>query len=657
VCVAPDGSLFVADFYNHIAGGRNLSQPWRGRIYRVLPKGHDGTYRVPKVDLATADGLVAALGSPCLAVRASAILKIKELGPEAMRMLTPHAKDANAMLRARVLFQLARLGEEGRDHVKAALTDPNPSIRVVAIRGLRQNGADMVTVAKQLSKDPSPQVRRELLIALRDAEPTAARDVLITLANQYDGQDRFYLEAVGIAFRGRGTSLVPALIESWPKDEWSRRVAGLLWVLGPPEALPRFVAVASDRQRDVSGRLIAVEALGGLSDIKAGEALASLLSTDATPELVQPMLQLLAMNTRGPWKGLSRNAGLQPALERLLSNPRLRADAIAVSRNLGTRPLAQWMLSQPFPSPKGTGFSKSLPPESLDKPELERDWTRAQPRPDGVVDVAAQRSPNTAVVAYAVSLVNAKTAGDGRLWVGSSGGIKLWVNGKLVHEKAGSRELAARQDVVPVRFEAGVNRILVKAEQKPTGWSFVVELDNSDNRLPETTDAALPKIAVSPGQRLDPKQLPPDRELLALKGDANRGRQVFLRSKANCASCHKVNGEGGANGVGPALDGIGVKMGRDAILSEILRPSQSIAPQYYQWTILTKKGTTSTGVIVEESAERMVLKDAQGNATTVVVADIEERTRSDVSIMPELLVGELSRQDLADLLQFLADLK
>jgi putative heme-binding domain-containing protein len=303
------------------------------------------------------------------------------------------------------------------------------------------------------------------------------------------------------------------------------------------------------------------------------------------------------------------------------------------------------------------GFATAYPPETLEKPELERDWTRAQPRPDGVVDIMAQRTPNMAVVAYAATLVNAKSAGDSRLWIGSAGGIKVWVNGKLVHDKPGPRELLARQDAVGVRFEAGVNRILVKTEQTAAGWGFILEVDNADNRLPEVTDSSLPKIAQTPGQRLDPKQLPPDRELLALKGDAGRGRQVFLRSKANCASCHKVKGEGGEAGVGPALDGIGAKMGKDAILSEILRPSQSIAAPYYQWTILTKKGAALTGVIVEESAERVILKDAQGKATTVAVADIDERSRSDVSIMPELLVGELSRQDLADLLQFLAELR
>src|SRR5262249_6956177 len=114
---------------------------------------------------------------------------------------------------------------------------------------------------------------------------------------------------------------------------------------------------------------------------------------------------------------------------------------------------------------------------------------------------------------------------------------------------------------------------------------------------------------------------------------------------------------GGATGVGPALDGLGVKMSREAILTEILRPSQSIGQQYVVWTVQTKDGKTATGIIVEDQPERLVLKDALGKSTTIRKTDIDERTRSDVSRSPELVAGELTRQGLADLLQFLADLR
>jgi len=661
VAVAPDGSLFVADFYNHIAGGRDLSQPLRGRIYRLIPRGHDGSYRVPPLNLATPGGLIEALGSPNLARRARAILRIKELGPEALPVLVPHAKSPDRVLRARVLFQLGLLGGEGQRHVRAALADPDADIRIVAIRSLKQNGADMSAVATALVKDPSPQVRRELLLSLRQSEPPVgtveeARDVLIALANQYDGQDRYYLEAVGIAFRGRESSLTPTLMQSWTKGEWNRRVAGLLWVLGPPEALPTFTAIALDSKREPAARAIAIEALGGLNDPRAGGALAHLVAEDHPQELLRKSLSLLARKLPGPWRGLTKGpdaSKLADAAIRLVKDPALSLEAIALSRALGTRPLAQWMLSQPFPS----SGAKSHSPETSEKPEQTRDWTRARPNADGAIDVAAQHVPRTGVSAYAVTLVSAREEFSTRLWVSSSAGIKIWLNNKLVHEHAGQRPLAARQDSVLVTLGAGVNRLLVKADSGAKGWVYIVELEDPLGRAPEITEQALPKISAPASERLDPKKLPPDRELLALKGNPERGRQVFLRSTANCANCHKIKGEGGATGVGPALDGLGVKMSREAILAEILRPSQSIGQQYYVWNVQTKDGKTTAGIIALEQPDRLLLKDAQGKVFTIRKQDIEERNRSDVSLMPELLAGEFTRQELADLLQFLAELK
>src|SRR5207248_2714410 len=57
-------------------------------------------------------------------------------------------------------------------------------------------------VRQQLRKDAeraSTPVRREILLALRSTDPTFAREIILPLASKYDGKDRFYLEAIGIA--------------------------------------------------------------------------------------------------------------------------------------------------------------------------------------------------------------------------------------------------------------------------------------------------------------------------------------------------------------------------------------------------------------------------------------------------------------------------
>ena len=52
MCVAPDGSVILADWYDPGVGGHGMGDRTRGRIYRVTPKGHKG-YKVPEVKLET----------------------------------------------------------------------------------------------------------------------------------------------------------------------------------------------------------------------------------------------------------------------------------------------------------------------------------------------------------------------------------------------------------------------------------------------------------------------------------------------------------------------------------------------------------------------------------------------------------------------------
>lgn len=71
VCVAPDGSIFVADWYDRGVGGHGMGDPTDGRIYRITSKGHKG-YTVPEVKLEkpktvreAQKGILATLDSPC----------------------------------------------------------------------------------------------------------------------------------------------------------------------------------------------------------------------------------------------------------------------------------------------------------------------------------------------------------------------------------------------------------------------------------------------------------------------------------------------------------------------------------------------------------------------------------------------------------------
>jgi putative membrane-bound dehydrogenase-like protein len=106
ICVAPDGSVFVADWYDPGVGGHGMADTTRGRIYRLAPKG--SKYIVPKLDLSSKEGILEALASPNRSVNHLALaqlLKVKiELSLDVMR--TALVQKENAPLRARGLWLL-----------------------------------------------------------------------------------------------------------------------------------------------------------------------------------------------------------------------------------------------------------------------------------------------------------------------------------------------------------------------------------------------------------------------------------------------------------------------------------------------------------------------------------------------------------------------
>ena len=144
--------------------------------------------------------------------------------------------------------------------------------------------------------------------------------------------------------------------------------------------------------------------------------------------------------------------------------------------------------------------------------------------------------------------------------------------------------------------------------------------------------------------------------ILALRGDRERGRLVFTaHAAAQCKSCHRA-GEVGEN-VGPDLTKIGSKYNKLDLLDQILEPSRTIEPQYATYLLETKDGRVFTGLAVERTSGAVVLKDAQGKTIKVPSADIDRLVPQPRSLMPELLLRDLTAQQVADLLEFLASLR
>ena len=80
-----------------------------------------------------------------------------------------------------------------------ALDDDHPDIRITGIRMARQLGLTPSLACKTAAHDSEPAVRRELAVALRYDDSPQMPGVWATLAIAHDGEDRWYLEALGLA--------------------------------------------------------------------------------------------------------------------------------------------------------------------------------------------------------------------------------------------------------------------------------------------------------------------------------------------------------------------------------------------------------------------------------------------------------------------------
>ncbi len=213
VSAAPDGSLFIADWYDPGVGGHRMGDTSRGRVFRVVPHGHSG-YAIPKHDFETAEGAVKALQSPNTATRYLAQQAIAKMGAATIPALNKVLADnASPRMKARAAWQLACLPNQAQAVVEMLSADSDSDLRVVGVRMARQHNVDIVSIAKKLVKDPSPQVRRELAIALRHEKSSEMPSLWAELALQHDGKDRWYLEALGIGSDKRADEC----FEAWLK--------------------------------------------------------------------------------------------------------------------------------------------------------------------------------------------------------------------------------------------------------------------------------------------------------------------------------------------------------------------------------------------------------------------------------------------------------
>ncbi|MEN9632660.1 MAG: hypothetical protein RL077_1064 [Verrucomicrobiota bacterium] len=275
VAVGPDGAIYVADWFDPRTGGHAaLDTSFAGAIYRIAPKGKKLT--TPKINVTTVAGQIAALKSPAVNVRALGFMKLQEAGAASIAPVAALLNDSNPYVRGRAVFLLSKLGPKGLAKTEEQLRHTDPLMRIAAFRALRRVNHKVLEHARVLSADTSPAVRREVAIAMRDVQTDSAREILLKIADGYDGTDRAYLEAWGTGCSGKENEIYRALAAKAPSTDatqWPATYANLIWRLTPAGAETAFASRATATRLTEKERLSAVTALGFISTSAAAQAL------------------------------------------------------------------------------------------------------------------------------------------------------------------------------------------------------------------------------------------------------------------------------------------------------------------------------------------------------------------------------------------------
>jgi len=256
VCAAPDGSLFVADWNDAGVGGHNMADQkldaMTGRIYRIAPPGLKLSVR--KLDLTTPRDCVEALQSPNLSTRYFAWTRLRAFDGKAEGDLKKLWGSNEQRMRARALQLLARIHGKANQYIEAALKDSNPDIRITGLRIARELKLDVIPYVKMLAQDPSAQVRRECAIALRHNHSPDAPNLWAALASQHDGNDRWYLEALGIG----ADKQWDAFLEAWLSqagEKWNTPAGrDIVWRSRAKKTAGLLVKIISDKSLGAADR-------------------------------------------------------------------------------------------------------------------------------------------------------------------------------------------------------------------------------------------------------------------------------------------------------------------------------------------------------------------------------------------------------------------
>jgi putative heme-binding domain-containing protein len=630
VCVAPDGSLIVADWYDPGVGGHGMGDTEKGRLYRIAPKGSQ--WSVPTADFGTVAGSVAALASPNLCTRAMALEHLAKQPQDTATALAKAFESASdPKLRARFAWAAGMLPGHAEAWITRLAADKDERFRIIGLRMCRLAKGDVLGLVEKLVTDSSVAVRRECAIALKGLAGDRADRAWASLAAQHKAGDRWELEALGIGADG----LWDGRLEAW-----------LAKTSGPKDAVGREIVWRSRGSKSAAMQCLLIAD----ANVTTAESLALLRALDfqdrgRVAEAVREMV-----------KRTSRvQMGAEEKLMVVLPELVLRLEPGDASDQSFAK-----MISEAAGYAMGTQHFVDIVQRFALKDRQSELVTMAAA--EGTSEQLASAALGVAVDGGGEDRVkavlgSADPAAAGRLLSalgirGSTPSTAL-LKGILADAKA-SPELKSATVRGLARSQQGAKDLVAMAKAGELSGvlpqvAAVAIASCPWGDIRQSAADVLPMPKAKGGEKL-----PPVAELVKRKGNPANGKTVFAGA-GTCAKCHIVNGEG--KSVGPNLSGVGAKLSREALYESVLVPSAAISHSYETYTALMEDGRSITGLLISQSPDQVVIRGADSIDVMLPAGQVEELVKQPVSLMPADLATTLSADELVDVVSWMETLR
>jgi putative heme-binding domain-containing protein len=529
-------------------------------------------------------------------------------------------------MRARAFWALVTMADvKAEKYIKQAQKESDPNLRVLAIRAVKRFKGDLAPVVNAMKNDADPLVRRECALALHHLKSPDAPKLWAELAAKHDGQDRWYLEALGIGADAQWDSYFAAY-KALVKDPL--RTAGgrdMVWRARTDAAVPYLSALATDASQPLSSRLRYFRAFDFNTGAAANTALLKIIEDNKTNDIALNKLALYSLNSQT----INQSATAQKALKQVLDDVYPTQQYLDLVGRFDLKSENARLLDMAI-SKNGNDLGTSASRLLLSAGGADLIWNE-------IKGSDATRS---------------KAALNALSRVGSTSSVDILQKTAFTETYPEEiRKYAANRIGKSGEGERRVLKILKDGQVPPSMIPDVVASVSGAWRESVRTEAKsyLPKTEAAAEEVAG---IPTLAQLNALKADVAKGKAVY---SIYCAVCHKMDKEG--YDFGPKLSEIGSKYGKDGLLKSIVSPSDGISFGYEGWNIKMKDGSELMGIISSKTNTEIEVSMPGGAVQKVKASSVKSMEQMKTSIMPAGLTAGMSTQELADLLGYLESRK